>query len=60
MKPMKVFKVSCNHEKIMKLTEKLREDVISSNLKGLGFKRISKLFNVPRDINWSIIKKSKT
>ena len=38
----------------------MREEIISSHLKGLGYKKISKKFKIPRDTIGSIIRKFKT
>lgn len=46
--------------KIKELPQKLREEIISSNLKGLGYKKVFKIFNIPRDTIGSIIWKLKT
>lgn len=46
--------------KTKELPQKLREEIISSNLKGLGYKKISKRSNIPRDTIGSIIRKFKT
>ncbi|KAL0152022.1 hypothetical protein M9458_052667 [Cirrhinus mrigala] len=46
--------------KTKELPQKLREEIISSHLKGLGYKKISKRFNIPRDTIGSIIRKFKT
>lgn len=46
--------------KTKELPQKLREEIISSHLKGLGYKKISKIFNIPRDTIGSIIRKFKT
>ena len=40
--------------------QKLREEIISSHLKGLEYKKISKKCNIPRDTIGSIIRKFKT
>uniref|UniRef100_A0A3Q3KB45 Uncharacterized protein n=1 Tax=Monopterus albus TaxID=43700 RepID=A0A3Q3KB45_MONAL len=46
--------------KTKELPQKLREEIISSHLKGLGYKKISKRFNIPRDTTGRIIRKFKT
>ena len=58
---MKVFKVSCNHGKEKKeLPQKLREENISSHLKGLAYKTFfQKKSNIPRDTTGSIIRNFK-
>ena len=42
------------------LPQKLREEITSSHLKGLGYKKISKKCKIPRDTIGSIIRKFKT
>uniref|UniRef100_A0A3P8RY23 Sleeping Beauty transposase HTH domain-containing protein n=1 Tax=Amphiprion percula TaxID=161767 RepID=A0A3P8RY23_AMPPE len=46
--------------KTKELPQKLRDKIISSHLKGLGYKKISKELNIPRDTIGSIIRKFDT
>ena len=46
-------------DKTKELPQKLREEIISLHLKGIGYKKICQIFNIPRDAVRSIIRKFK-
>ena len=46
--------------KTKELPQKLREEIISSQLKGFGYDKISKKINIPGDTIGSIIRRFKT
>lgn len=37
--------------KTNELSQKLREEIISLHLKGIGYKTISQKYNIPRDLD---------
>ena len=56
---MKVFDMNSITRKTKEFQKNLREEIISSHLKSLGYK-ISKRYNTPRDGIVSVIRKFKT